>query len=85
MVLCPFVQTSFVWYNKLLAIAIYRWKLLEFAELKRSSISFFDIEKPESALSRLSRATTRAARVSFDQFGAELNDSHFISISACRV
>ncbi|XP_050242199.1 IQ domain-containing protein IQM2-like [Quercus robur] len=40
-----------------------RWKLLEFAELKRSSISFFDIEKPESTLSRLSRATTRAARV----------------------
>ncbi|XP_030924803.1 IQ domain-containing protein IQM6-like [Quercus lobata] len=48
---------------KLLAIALYRWKVLEFAELKRSSISFFDIEKPESTLSCLSRATTRAARV----------------------
>ncbi|KAF7147277.1 hypothetical protein RHSIM_Rhsim03G0002100 [Rhododendron simsii] len=39
------------------------WKLLDFAELKRSSISFFDIEKPESAISRWSRARTRAAKV----------------------
>ncbi|XP_010542454.1 PREDICTED: IQ domain-containing protein IQM2-like [Tarenaya hassleriana] len=39
------------------------WKLLDFAELKRSSISFFDIEKHESALSRWSRARTRAAKV----------------------
>ncbi|GLT62070.1 hypothetical protein SLA2020_347350 [Shorea laevis] len=39
------------------------WKLLDFAELKRSSISFFDIEKPETALSRWSRARTRAAKV----------------------
>ncbi|WZY95625.1 hypothetical protein YC2023_067954 [Brassica napus] len=29
------------------------WKLLDFAELKRSSISFFDIEKHETAISRL--------------------------------
>ncbi|GKV21938.1 hypothetical protein SLEP1_g31860 [Rubroshorea leprosula] len=28
------------------------WKLLDFAELKRSSISFFDIEKHETAISR---------------------------------
>ncbi|PNS98157.1 hypothetical protein POPTR_016G063000v4 [Populus trichocarpa] len=39
------------------------WKLLEFAELKRSSISFFDIEKPETAISRWSRARMRAAKV----------------------
>ncbi|KAG2675210.1 hypothetical protein I3760_13G173900 [Carya illinoinensis] len=39
------------------------WKLLDFAELKRSSISFFDIEKHETALSRWSRARTRAAKV----------------------
>ncbi|XP_026657329.1 IQ domain-containing protein IQM2-like [Phoenix dactylifera] len=39
------------------------WKLLDFALLKRSSVSFFDIEKPESAVSRWSRARTRAAKV----------------------
>uniref|UniRef100_A0A5B7ATL3 IQ domain-containing protein IQM2-like n=1 Tax=Davidia involucrata TaxID=16924 RepID=A0A5B7ATL3_DAVIN len=39
------------------------WKLLDFAELKRSSISFFDIEKHETATSRWSRARTRAAKV----------------------
>ncbi|OMO68732.1 putative calmodulin binding protein [Corchorus olitorius] len=39
------------------------WKLLDFAELKRSSISFFEIEKPESAFSRWCRARTRAAKV----------------------
>ncbi|KAJ9181234.1 hypothetical protein P3X46_009385 [Hevea brasiliensis] len=39
------------------------WKLLDFAELKRSSISFFDIEKPETAISRWSRARARAAKV----------------------
>ena len=37
--------------------------MLDFAELKRSSISFFDIERPESAFSRWSRARTRAAKV----------------------
>ncbi|XP_047962702.1 IQ domain-containing protein IQM6-like [Salvia hispanica] len=40
-----------------------RWKLLDFAELKRTSVSFFDIEKPETAVQRWSRATTRAAKV----------------------
>ncbi|KAL2557148.1 calmodulin-binding family protein [Forsythia ovata] len=39
------------------------WKLLDFAELKRSSISFFDLEKHESAISRWSRARTRAAKI----------------------
>lgn len=37
--------------------------MLDFAELKRSSISFFDIEKPETAVSRWARARTRAAKV----------------------
>ncbi|KAL4383617.1 hypothetical protein GQ457_15G028980 [Hibiscus cannabinus] len=39
------------------------WKLLDFAELKRSSVSFFDIDKHETAISRWSRARTRAAKV----------------------
>lgn len=39
------------------------WKLLDFAELKRSSISFFDIEKPETAISRWFRARKRAAKL----------------------
>ncbi|XP_047318025.1 IQ domain-containing protein IQM2-like [Impatiens glandulifera] len=39
------------------------WKLLDFAELKRSSISYFDVDKHESAISRWSRARTRAAKV----------------------
>ncbi|XVE75794.1 hypothetical protein DITRI_Ditri12bG0121000 [Diplodiscus trichospermus] len=39
------------------------WKLLDFAELKRSSISFFEIEKQETAFSRWSRARARAAKV----------------------
>ncbi|CAL5207512.1 unnamed protein product [Lathyrus oleraceus] len=39
------------------------WRALDFAELKRSSISFFDIEKPETAVSRWSRARKRAAKV----------------------
>ncbi|KAL3534007.1 hypothetical protein ACH5RR_007528 [Cinchona calisaya] len=39
------------------------WKLLDFAELRRSSVSFFDIEKPETAVSRWSRARTKAAKV----------------------
>ncbi|KAL8246405.1 hypothetical protein R6Q59_007621 [Mikania micrantha] len=39
------------------------WKLLDFAELKRSSISFFNLEKQETAFSRWTRARTRAAKV----------------------
>ncbi|KAG7022148.1 IQ domain-containing protein IQM2, partial [Cucurbita argyrosperma subsp. argyrosperma] len=39
------------------------WTLLNFAELRRSSVSFFDIEKHKTAVSRWSRARTRAARV----------------------
>lgn len=40
-----------------------RWKLLDFALLKCNSVSFFDVQKPESALSRWSRARMRAAKV----------------------
>ncbi|GER41198.1 calmodulin-binding family protein [Striga asiatica] len=39
------------------------WKLLDFAELKHSSISFFHLHKNETAVSRWSRARTRAAKV----------------------
>ncbi|CAJ1941659.1 unnamed protein product [Sphenostylis stenocarpa] len=39
------------------------WKALDFAALKRSSVSFFDVQKPETALSRWARARTRAAKV----------------------
>ncbi|KAJ4958868.1 hypothetical protein NE237_025979 [Protea cynaroides] len=39
------------------------WKALDFAALKRSSVSFFDITRPETASSRWARARTRAAKV----------------------
>ncbi|XWS70022.1 hypothetical protein CRYUN_Cryun03dG0013400 [Craigia yunnanensis] len=39
------------------------WKVLDLAELKQSSVSFFDVEKPESAVSRWARAKARAAKV----------------------
>ncbi|MED6200186.1 hypothetical protein PIB30_082632, partial [Stylosanthes scabra] len=39
------------------------WKALDFAALKRSSVSFFDVHKHESAVSRWARARTRAAKV----------------------
>ncbi|XP_031255700.1 IQ domain-containing protein IQM1-like [Pistacia vera] len=39
------------------------WKALDFAALKRSSVSFFNIEKPETAVSRWARARTRVAKV----------------------
>ncbi|KAL5229265.1 hypothetical protein ABZP36_017530 [Zizania latifolia] len=41
------------------------WKLLDFALLKRNLVSFFDIEKPETAVSRWSRARMRTAKVVF--------------------
>ncbi|KAI7742097.1 hypothetical protein M8C21_012353 [Ambrosia artemisiifolia] len=37
--------------------------LLDFAQLKCSSVSFFEVEKPETVVSRWSRARTRAAKV----------------------
>ncbi|XP_077228292.1 IQ domain-containing protein IQM1-like [Tasmannia lanceolata] len=39
------------------------WKALDFAALKQSSVSFFEIKKPETAVSRWARARTRAAKV----------------------
>nr|GMD50540.1 IQ domain-containing protein IQM4-like [Ipomoea batatas] len=39
------------------------WKAMDFVVLKQSSVSFFDDEKPESAVSRWARARTRAAKV----------------------
>ncbi|KAJ4952227.1 hypothetical protein NE237_029059 [Protea cynaroides] len=39
------------------------WKALDFAALKRSSVSFFEINRHESASSRWARARTRAAKV----------------------
>ncbi|XP_073007929.1 IQ domain-containing protein IQM1-like isoform X2 [Typha latifolia] len=39
------------------------WKALDFASLEHSSVSFFDVEKPETAVSRWARARTRAAKV----------------------
>ncbi|URE23783.1 calmodulin-binding protein [Musa troglodytarum] len=39
------------------------WKAVDFASLKRSSISFFDVEKPEPAVSKWARAKRSAARV----------------------
>lgn len=40
-----------------------RWKALDFAALKQSSVSFFKVEKHETAGSRWARARTRAAKV----------------------
>ncbi|VFQ59263.1 unnamed protein product [Cuscuta campestris] len=39
------------------------WKILDSVELKYNSISFFDIEKTETAISRWSRASAKAAKV----------------------
>ncbi|KAI3878476.1 hypothetical protein MKX03_007256 [Papaver bracteatum] len=39
------------------------WKALDFAALEQSSVSFFNIEKPETSVSRWARARTRAAKV----------------------
>ncbi|XP_008450876.1 IQ domain-containing protein IQM4 isoform X2 [Cucumis melo] len=39
------------------------WKAIDSANLKRSSVSFFNVEKPETAVSRWARARTRAAKV----------------------
>ncbi|XP_065859822.1 IQ domain-containing protein IQM4-like [Euphorbia lathyris] len=39
------------------------WKALDFVALKRSSVSFFNIQRHETAASKWARATTRAAKV----------------------
>ena len=59
---CKWVQI-FMHRLQVQAFFVYRWKLLDFAVLKCSSVSFFEIEKPETAVSRWSRARTRAAKV----------------------
>ncbi|KAD6453175.1 hypothetical protein E3N88_07880 [Mikania micrantha] len=43
--------------------SILLWKVLDSAELKMSSISFFDIDKHESVVSRWARTRTKAAMV----------------------
>jgi len=52
-----------LWFVSKINSNCHRWKALDFADLKRSSVSFFNVEKPETAVSRWSRARTRAARV----------------------
>ncbi|XLT44560.1 hypothetical protein HN873_037164 [Arachis hypogaea] len=52
------------------------WKALDFAALKRSSVSFFDVEKQESAVSRWARARTRAAK------DAGFNRNHSSEVSS---
>ncbi|CAL9768251.1 unnamed protein product [Musa acuminata subsp. burmannicoides] len=39
------------------------WKALDFASLKSSSVSFFRVEKPETAVSKWTRAKKRLAKV----------------------
>ncbi|KAF7806741.1 IQ domain-containing protein IQM1-like [Senna tora] len=39
------------------------WKALDFATLKQSSYSFFEVQKPQTAVSRWARARTKAAKV----------------------
>lgn len=54
----PFCNLT-LWY----CYSLYRWKALDFASLEHSSVSFFKVEKPETAASRWARARTRAAKV----------------------
>ncbi|KAL8250064.1 hypothetical protein R6Q59_033757 [Mikania micrantha] len=58
------------------------WKALDFAALKRSSVSFFRTDKPESAVSRWGRAGTRVAKVgkglSKDQKAQKLAICHWL-------
>lgn len=50
---------------QLIELVSLRWKVIDFALLKQSSVLFFDLQKQESAVSRWSRARTRAAKVCF--------------------
>ncbi|XWS12088.1 hypothetical protein CRYUN_Cryun37aG0060200 [Craigia yunnanensis] len=58
------------------------WKALEFAALRRSSVSFFNTNKSETAISRWARARTRAAKVgkglSKDVQGQQLALRHWL-------
>lgn len=64
-----------------------RWKALDFAALKRSSVSFFNVEKPETAVSRWARARTRAAKVgkglSKDDKAQKLAMQHWLEAVSC--
>lgn len=46
-------------------LIFHRWKALDSAALRRSSVSFFESDKSETAVSRWTRARTRAAKVTF--------------------
>ncbi|XP_072966560.1 IQ domain-containing protein IQM1-like isoform X1 [Typha angustifolia] len=63
------------------------WKALDFASLKLSSVSFFDVEKPETAVSRWSRARTKAAKVgkglSKDEKAQKLALQHWLEAVSC--
>ncbi|GER50678.1 calmodulin binding protein, partial [Striga asiatica] len=54
------------------------WKLLDFAELKHSSISFFHVQKHETAVSRWSRARTRAAKMERKPYEVAVEDGKLI-------
>ncbi|KAG6790929.1 hypothetical protein POTOM_000036 [Populus tomentosa] len=58
------------------------WELLDFAELKWISISFFDIKKHQAAISRWSRGKKKAYRVgkglSSDDSAQKLIDKHWL-------
>ncbi|KAH8522995.1 hypothetical protein H0E87_003598 [Populus deltoides] len=58
------------------------WELLDFAELKCISISFFDIKKHQAAISRWSRGKKKAGRVgkglSSDDNAQKLVDKHWL-------
>ncbi|KAK9014145.1 hypothetical protein V6N11_005314 [Hibiscus sabdariffa] len=58
------------------------WKALEFAALRRSSVSFFSSDKSETAVSRWARGRTRAAKVgkglSKDVKGQQLALRHWL-------
>jgi hypothetical protein len=58
------------------------WELLDFALLRRSSVSFFDIERQESAVSKWARARTRAAKV---RITCQSVTSHQLRIIWCEV
>ncbi|RLN36031.1 IQ domain-containing protein IQM2-like [Panicum miliaceum] len=65
------------------------WELLDFALLRRSSVSFFDIERQESAVSKWARARTRAAKVgkglSKDEKAQKLALQHWLEAVRCHV
>lgn len=57
-----------------------RWKALDFAALRRSSVSFFESVKSETAVSRWARAKTRAAKVNINFYNLQLKLLGFYKI-----